>query len=466
MTAQIEVGSRRESKGASARRLAAGAVWTVATFGAGQGFRLLTNVMLARLLAPELFGIMQIVHSLRTGMELVTDVGIGQNIVYNKDAENPDYYSTAWTLQLIRGAILGAVFCALAYPVARFYGVPVLGPVILVGSAALVIGGATSMSRFLLQRQMKFGLVAVVETAVAAIAFAGQVSFAWFMPNIWGLVFGSLTGVAAWAIGSHFLMPEIHERFHISAARARQILSFGKWIFLSSIVYFLSMNFDRLYFAKTIPLEMLGVYGIARTLSELAGAVVQQLGNQVIFPFLASHARMPRAELRTQFAPTRLRFLLVAAGGFAVFAASADLAIKLLYDQRYQAATWMLPVLVSGAWFTILAHINESSLLGLGRPAFNVAGNFAKLVFIVVGMMAAVPRYGVFGGVLVVAASDLFRYAPVFYGQVRERFSFGRQDLLATLVVIVGIALFQGLRWLAGFGVSYDVLGRLAGGSL
>ncbi len=81
-------------------------------------------------------------------------------------------------------------------------------------------------------------------------------------------------------------------------------------------------------------------------------------------------------------------------------------------------------------------------------------------------MTAAVPRYGVFGGVVVVAASDLFRYAPVFYGQVRERFSFGRQDMLATLVVIAGIAFFQGMRWLAGFGVSYDVLGRLAGGSL
>ena len=314
-----------------------------------------------------------------------------------------------------------------------------------------------------MQKRMKFGLVAAVETAVAAIAFAGQVTFAWFMPNIWGLVLGSLTAVAAWAVGSHFLLPEIRERFYVSAARARQILSFGKWIFLSSIVFFLSTNFDRLYFAKTIPLEMLGVYGIARTLSELAGAVVQQLGNQVIFPFLASHARAPRAELRAQFAPVRLRFLLVAAGGFAVFASSADLAVKLLYDQRYQAATWMLSVLVSGAWFTILAHVNESSLLGLGRPHFNVIGNFAKLVFIVVGMTAAVPRFGVFGGVLVVAASDLCRYAPVFYGQVRERFSFGRQDLLATFAVIAGIAFFQGMRWLAGLGVSFDIVGRLTG---
>ena len=170
---------------------------------------------------------------------------------------------------------------------------------------------------------------------------------------------------------------------------------------------------------------------------------------------------MPRAELRAQFAPARMKFLLVAAGGFAAFAASADLAVKLLYDERYQAATWMLPVLVSGAWFTILANLNESSLLGLGRPNFNVLANCAKLVFIVVGMMAAVPRYGVFGGVLIVAASDLCRYGPVFYGQVREGFSFGRQDLLATAAVIAGIAFFQWMRWLAGFGVSYDIVGRL-----
>ena len=83
-----------------------GVGWTVGAYGVGQLVRLLTNVVLARLLAPELFGIMVIVNSLRTGVDLISDVGIGQNIVQNKNADKADFYNTAWSLQLVRGLLL------------------------------------------------------------------------------------------------------------------------------------------------------------------------------------------------------------------------------------------------------------------------------------------------------------------------------------------------------------------------
>ena len=71
---------------------------------------------------------------------------------------------------------------------------------------------------------------------------------------------------------------------------------------------------------------------------------------------------MPRHELRAQLAPIRMKFLLVAGFGFSLFAATADLAIGILYDQRYHAAGWMLPVLIIGAWFSIMSNLNESTL--------------------------------------------------------------------------------------------------------
>src|SRR5665213_4512871 len=101
-----------------------GAIWTAGVFSVGQMLRLVTNIILARLLAPELFGIMQIVYSFRTGIELITDVGISQNIIHNKNANDPDFYNTAWSLQLIRSIVLWIVFCIISVPVARFYDSP------------------------------------------------------------------------------------------------------------------------------------------------------------------------------------------------------------------------------------------------------------------------------------------------------------------------------------------------------
>ena len=73
-------------------------------------------MILTRLLAPELFGIVTIISSVRNGIELISDVGLGQSIVYNKNSENPDFYNTAWTLQWIRGLLLWVVSLASLYP--------------------------------------------------------------------------------------------------------------------------------------------------------------------------------------------------------------------------------------------------------------------------------------------------------------------------------------------------------------
>ena len=79
--------------------------WTVGTFGLIQLIRFAINIVLTRLLAPELFGTMLIVNSLRTGIDLVLDVGIGQSIIQNKFGEHPSFYVTAWSIQLVRGML-------------------------------------------------------------------------------------------------------------------------------------------------------------------------------------------------------------------------------------------------------------------------------------------------------------------------------------------------------------------------
>ena len=107
------------------------------------------------------------------------------------------------------------------------------------------------------------------------------------------------------------------------------------------------------------------------------------LGNSVIFPFISSHADLPRETLRRELVAIRAKFLALVALGCSLFIATADLGIKLLYDQRYYAAAWMLPVLTLGAWFSMLATTNESTLLGLGVPSYTAIANSVR--FLVTG---------------------------------------------------------------------------------
>jgi O-antigen/teichoic acid export membrane protein len=275
-------------------------------------------------------------------------------------------------------------------------------------------------------------------------------------PTIWALVFGGLIHTIARAVGNYIIVPDLRHRLFISPRLAKQIFTFGSWIFLSSLIYFLSANFDRLYLGKEIPIAILGVYGIARALAEIANTLVSRLNFIIIFPFVASHSETPRSILRAQIAPSRAIFLMMAAGALALFVVCADWIIAVLYDARYHSAGWMLAALLINVWFSIVSTINESTLLGFGKPHYAVFANGLKLAWLVVGIPTCVVTYGVAGVIIVLLLSDVWRYIPILVGQRREKFSFARQDILITCAFFCLIAGGEWLRWSMGFQTSFD----------
>lgn len=442
----------------SFRFLLRGAVLTMGTYGLGQIIRLGTNVLLAHLLAPELFGVMLIIQSVRMGIELLSDVGIGQNIVVHKDGNEPEFYNTAWTIQIIRGVLLWLVTLFIAVPVANFYELPILKLALPLTTFGMVLGAFTAVTRELLQKRLMPGRLNAFEMSTTILGSSAAILFAFISPTIWAFVFSGLFTSALTMIGSYFLLPDVKHRFQLSKHYTREILHFGKWIFFASAIFFASTNFDRLYLAKAVPLQLLGVYGIARSISEMLGLVVSRFGSYVLFPLIASHAQGSREELRKQLAPLRARFLLAGVLGFSLATALADIPVRILYDARYQAASWMLPVLVLGSWFSILAYINEAMLLGLGKPSYSAAANALKFVFLLAGLPLSFNSYGLIGCILVLSVADVCRYIPILLCQRFERFSFTKQDIAATVGVLLLVGVWEWLRWMSGFGTSFDTL--------
>ncbi len=440
----------------STRFLLKGTAWTVGAYAVTQALRLGTNVVLARLLAPELFGIMLIVDTLRIGIELISDVGISQNIIYHGNADDPIFYNTAWSVQLIRSVILWLVFLAIAVPIARFYEYPDLAFILPITAFNFLLTGLTSIKKPLAQKKLRIATINLFDVILTCISSASFIIFAYLSPTIWALVFGGFVPTVASTIGSYFLLSGVKQRFYISKRAAWQILTFGKWIFVSSIIFFLSMNYDRLYLAKIIPFELVGVYGISRAISDVSSNLVARLASVVLFPFIASHADTQRADLRRQIAPIRFKFMVVAALGFSLFVATADLAIKVLYDKRYEDATWVLPVLLIGSWFSILANLSDLTLLGIGKPSYGAISSGSRFGFLLLGFWFVSENYGFMGCVIVIALSDLCRYLPTLIGQKRERFWFGSQDFFVTVEVFLLIGLLEWLRWVLGFGTSFD----------
>ena len=426
--------------------LSVGAIWTVSTYAFVQSVRFVTNVALTRLLSPELFGIMIIINTFKTGAELISDVAIGQNIVRSSHSNEPAFYNTAWTLQAMRGLLLWLVAGVAAIPLANYYSAAELKTAIPVAALVFVFAGFASLSPFFAQRRMELASLAKFEILVTSLWAIFQITLAILFPNIWALVFGLVLGSVISMILSYLVLDAPRTSFLIYRNYALEILSFAKWIFVSSIVYFFSVSFDRLFLATTVPLSVLGVYGIARSISDLLNMLVSRLTGLILFPFIAASGNVERSDLHSQIRAIRLPLLFTAALAFSCFAASADLLVYRVFDERYHAAGRMLPFLIIGAWAATICSVNESMLLGLGKPKYGAIGNVLKLCWLLISLPLGFEKFGIFGVVVAVSAGEFMRYPPILVGQIRENFSFAMQDLLLTSFMLTLLAVFAWIR--------------------
>jgi O-antigen/teichoic acid export membrane protein len=202
------------------------------------------------------------------------------------------------------------------------------------------------------------------------------------------------------------------------------------------------MNFDRLYFAKQITLADLGVYSIARSLSEMINSFTVKSSNVVLFPTVAGW-QLPEVEVRRKILRGRRIVLLLAAVGLAGLVSISDLIIGLLYDARYAGAAAILPILLLGAWFSLLCTINDSILLGTARPAFPAISSGAKLAFYVGAIPLAFHLYGFQVAVLVLSAGEIVRYVTLWAFSRRQHLGFGRDDLTLTLIFLGSVLVFR-----------------------
>lgn len=430
-----------------------GAAWTIGTYAVSVMVRFGSNIVLSRLVAPDVFGMIVIVSAIRIGADLLSDVGIGQSVVNNPEGEKPDFYDTAWTIQLIRGLALFAVCLVLAGPLADLYRVPEAA--IQLGAATLALYGATSTSIFLLQRRLQLATLNLYDLAQDVFSAAVIVALASLSPTIWAILLGNLLAAVARTLTS-FLLPQSANRFVLRRRYVSEILTFGKWIFLWSLLGFLCLNVDRLFLGQAAPLALLGVYGIARTMADLPSALAGRLGHSLIFPMVSAMQGRSREGLHAALAPLRLRFLIVAALGLAGAIAYGDLVVRAIYDPRYGQAGWMLPLLLLGGWATILCTTNEYVLIGLARPQYGTAGNCLKLGYLLVALPAGFEAAGMTGAVLALAGAEIVRYGPLLVGQIRERIGFQGQDLVATLVLLAALVAMTLIRHAAGLGTAFD----------
>ncbi len=249
--------------------------------------------------------------------------------------------------------------------------------------------------------------------------------------TIWALVAGSITSYLLRAILTHTHLIGTSNRWQWDQAAFKEILSYGKWVFASSILGFLVKSGDRILLGALVNTATLGVYVIAYLIYEAIEQLFYRILVEVSFPALSEIARERRSDLRNTYYKFHLPIASLAYFISGMLIIAGPSLIGVLYDERYRDAGWMLSLLAVSI-ISIPFRLSEQSFMALGMP--KLLSNITTLRLIAIYTFVPFGFYtlGLEGAIWGVALSHFSRWPLIIhYGNKLNLF-----DLRRELVVL------------------------------
>lgn len=416
-----------------------------AEYAYSQGLRFGTNLILARLLVPEDFGLMLIVNVVLNGLQMFSDLGTGPALIQNKQGEEPAFLRTAWTISVARGAFLWVTAGLLAWPLSVLYNDERLMLVLPVAAASTFLDACCSTYVSVLERRLKFGLLSIIGLGSYTVSVAVMIGGALFTTTVWPLVAGTIVYAGLSTLLTHFIPGGLPMRFQYDRTVSSQLFRFGRWLTLSSMLTFVAGQLDKIMLGKLLTITELGVYSIAFMLAQVTVALTHELSSRILYPVYARAGEIGPEQLRSQVRRFRIAMLLMTTPPLLLLFFIGPELIGLLYDERYSDAGWMLQILSAGALITVILVPSQSVLIARGDSYHHMLLQ-GVAAFAMAGSIYTGYRLGGTPGLLIgYALSGLIQY-PFLASFVRKHGVWlPKLDLLAVVSVML---LLTAATWL------------------
>ena len=237
---------------------------TAVSQGLSQGVRLLTSIILARLLTPADFGIVAVALVATTVLDQLKDVGTASAIIQRKEVDRV-LLDTVFVLNLTLGAVFAGILAILAGPVAAALGNADAASVIRVFAALMVVTAAGLVHQSLLRRTMRFRQIAIITIVQTLTTAAVSLGSAFVGLTYWSLVLGTVVGTVVGTVMLWFCHPW-RPTWAFSFASLRSIWSFSWNLFLTNVIYILWSQADKVIVGRFAGGAALGSYTMAQRL--------------------------------------------------------------------------------------------------------------------------------------------------------------------------------------------------------
>jgi PST family polysaccharide transporter len=402
-------------------------------------------IILARLLAPEDFGLVAIVTVLTSFAPAIIDFGLGDATAQRSKITQSQISSLFWFSTAI-GLVVAVVVAACSPLIATTYREPRLEPIALCAAITFVLWGVSNLHLALLRRTMQFGTIARIQVSSTLVGIVVAISMAIWGYGYWALVLRPITSALCVASGA-WLACRWRPGFPAFDNEVKSMVRFGLHVASFSVTYTFARAVDRIGLGLFYRPDVVGYYQNATTLydNSIYSALCQL---HVVASASLSKLQSNPAALRQKYeaALSALAFFVMPAA--AILSVTAEDITVLVLGEKWRAAGSLLSIIALRGIFQVIEASQGWLHLSIGRPdrwqnwgivslGVQVAALIGGLPFGPTGLAAA----SVIASLLIAVPSINYAGRPIGVGAALVMRAVGPQLIGAMSIVAAGWSL-------------------------
>ena len=389
-------------KARSARGAAVLGIGTV-----GERFlRLVRNMILARLLVPDEFGLMAIVLAAAVALEAFNEVGVKQSVIHNKKGAGEEYLNVAWWFQAIRGLALFLVAFLAAPLISSFYENPRLLPLLRVAFVGIALNGMISPRVYVLEKEIRFGKWVFLYQGSGLVGTLVSLGIALFaVRSVWALIIGFLAEAVFRCLLSFVLCPFL-PRVHIDRESLTEVLKYARRMLGVPILGMIAFEMDVLVLGKVVAAELLGMYWLGRQLTLQLNALYSKVIHPILLPAFAEKQEN-RDSLCKVLTTVSIWTAVLGIPITTFLVVCADSVLSVVYVSKYGAVAIPFGLLSVYVFLLINECILAQAYLAIGKPQVHRRFILIRTGLIVCLIFPGISLFGVAGAPLVLIVANL-----------------------------------------------------------
>jgi O-antigen/teichoic acid export membrane protein len=397
----------RESKDLGRLALRGGIISVAVQYGNG-ALQIVAAIVLARLLAPEDFGLVAIVTVLTSFAPLLIDFGLGDATAQRSKITRSQVSSLFWLTSGIGLAI--AVVVAVCSPViAWIYREPRLETIALYSAVTFVLLGVSNQHLALLRRTMQFARIAKIQILSTLVGVTIAIFVAGCGYGYWALVLRPIASALCLAI-SAWLTCQWRPGSPVLDDDVKSMVGFGLHVVGFSVTYTLARALDRIALGLFYRPDEVGYYQNAITLYE--NSIFQALGQlHTVGSAALSKLQSNPAALRQKYVAALSALAFFAMPAAAILSVTAQDLTVLLLGEKWRAAGFLLSIIALRGIFQVIEGSQGWLHLSIGRADRWRNWGIVALVVQAVTLLGALP-FGPTGVAVAVVMTSLLLAVP------------------------------------------------------